>query len=152
MGRPRKDGRVDLLLQNAAENPPPVGREGNEVRVADTSALYAFLVETDGHHTKAATALTNPDPIVVPTEILLETVQLLAYRFGWDAGRLALDALLSLPHVSVAEKVSFDGVRQVHAASKGRLSLADAFVVQTCRALGATPIAYDANIVKAARP
>ena len=122
------------------------------MRVADTSALYAFLVETDGHHTKATAALTDPDPIVVPTEILVETVHLLAYRFGWDAGRLALDALLALPHVSLAEKVSFDAVRQVHAVSKGRLSLADAFVVQTCRVLGATPMAYDANIVRASKP
>lgn len=122
------------------------------MRVADTSALYAFLVETDGRHKKAATALTDPEPIVVPTEILVETVHLLAYRFGWAAGRTALDALLALPHVGVAEKVSFDAVRQVHAANKGRLSLADSFVVQTCRVLGATPIAYDANIVKASKP
>lgn len=120
--------------------------------MADTSALYAFLVESDAHHGKAVRALADPEPIVVPTEILVETVQLLAYRFGWEAGRGALDALLQLPHVGIAEKVAFEAVRQVHAAGKGKLSLADAFVVQTCRTLGATPLAFDASIAKASAP
>lgn len=122
------------------------------MRIADTSALYAFLVETDAHHAKAVKAISDPEPIVIPTEILVETVQLLAYRFGWEAGRGALDALLALAHVGIAEKVAFEAVRQVHAAGKGKLSLADSFVVQTCRALGGAPLAFDANIVKASTP
>lgn len=119
------------------------------MRIADTSALYAFLVETDAHHAKAVDAIADPEPIAIPTEILVETIQLLAHRFGWVAGRGALDALLSLAHVGIAEKVTFEAVRQVHAASKGKLSLADSFVVQTCRAIGAAPLAFDANIVRA---
>jgi len=120
-------------------------------RVADTSVLYALLSRDDAHHEKAREDVSDPEPIVVPTEILVETVDLVSYRFGKEAGPRALEGLLSLPHVRVAEKVHIDAVQRVYAEAKGRLSLADAFVVQTCRALGARPLSYDDRIVKAAR-
>lgn len=115
-------------------------------RVADTSVLYAFAVAGDAHHARAMDDMALAEPVVVPSEILVETTDLIAYRFGWETAVRTLRALLSLPHVSVAEKVHFEAAQRVHAAAQGRLSLADAFVVQTCRALGADPLTYDDDI------
>lgn len=120
-------------------------------RVADTSALYALFSENDQFHERAARDVGDPDPIVVPTEILVETVDLLAYRFGFKAARQALRYLLGLPHVSLSEKVEFGAVLDVYEGAKGALSLADAFVVQTCLVLGAGALAYDRRIAMETR-
>ncbi len=117
-------------------------------RVADTSALYALFSEEDRFHERAVEGVGDPDPIVVPTEILAETIDLLTYRFGFVAGRRALDFLLGLPHVGIAEKVEVAAVRAIYRAARGRLSLADSFVVQTCLALGGEPLAYDRQILR----
>ena len=116
-------------------------------RVADTSVLYALFSEGDRFHSRAKDDVGDPDPLVIPTEVLVETIDLLAYRFGSEAGRKALDSLLGLPHVRVAERVELPPVRRIYEAARGRLSLADAFVVQTCVALGADPLAYDEDIL-----
>ena len=117
------------------------------MRVADTSALYALFSEDDQFHERAMIDVSVADSIIVPTEILVETVDLLTYRFGADAGKKALKSLIELPHVSVAEKVEISAVKEIHDKSEGTLSLADAFVVQTCVALGADELAYDERIV-----
>ena len=116
-------------------------------RVADTSALYALFSEADRFHERARRDVGDPDPIVVPTEVLVETVDLLAYRFGFPAGRRALEFLVGLPHLTVAEKVEVAAVTAIYDRAAGNLSLADSFVVQTCLALGADAMAYDRRIV-----
>jgi predicted nucleic acid-binding protein len=115
------------------------------MRVADTSALYALFSEDDRFHERALKDVSSPEPIAVPSEILVETMDLIAYRFGGDAGRRALDALVQLPHLSVAEKVELSAVKEIYDRAKG-MSLADAYVVQTCVALGAEVLAYDKRI------
>ncbi|MFQ6128141.1 MAG: PIN domain-containing protein, partial [Thermoplasmata archaeon] len=106
------------------------------MRVADTSALYALFSEEVRFHQRVLEDMSAPDPVAIPSEILVETIDLLAYRFGPSAGKKALDSLLQLPHVSVAEKVELRAVKDIYDKAKG-MSLADAFVVQTCVALGA---------------
>jgi predicted nucleic acid-binding protein len=120
-------------------------------RVADTSALYALFSRADRFHSRAAKDVGDPDPIFIPTEILVETADLIAYRFTFSAAVQAVDFLLALPHVSLAERVEFNGVRDIHKGARGSLSLADAFVVQTCVSLGAKPLAYDRRIVEEVR-
>ncbi|MFQ6107764.1 MAG: PIN domain-containing protein [Thermoplasmata archaeon] len=115
------------------------------MRVADTSALYALFSEDDRFHEKALKDVGAPEPIAVPSEILVETTDLIAYRFGAGAGREALEALVQLPHVSVAERVELSAVKEIY--DRAKISLADAFVVQTCLALGAEVLAYDGRIV-----
>ena len=117
------------------------------MRVADTSVLYALFSEEDRFHDRAVNDVSSSDPITVPSEVLVETIDLLAYRFGVGAGKKALDFLLKLPHVSIAEKGEFGAVKGIYDGAKGKLSLADAFVVQTCAALGAGVLAYDRRIV-----
>jgi predicted nucleic acid-binding protein len=116
------------------------------MRVADTSTLYALFSEDDRFHQRALKDVSAPEPIAVPSEILVETMDLIAYRFGPSAGKKALDAFVQLPHLSVAEKVELSAVKEIYDRAKG-MSLADAFVVQTCVALGAEVLAYDKRIV-----
>lgn len=120
-------------------------------RVADTGALYALFSEADRFHGRAVRDVGDPDPIAVPTEVLVEAIDLLTYRFGFGAGRSALDFLVGLPHVGIAEKVEVAAVRAIYRAARGRLSLVDSFVVQTCLALGAEVLAYDERILKELR-
>lgn len=120
-------------------------------RVADTGALYALFSEADRFHGRAVRDVGVPDTIAVPTEVLVETIDLLTYRFGFGAGRSALDFLVGLPHVGIAEKVEVAAVRAIYRAARGRLSLVDSFVVQTCLALGAEALAYDERILKELR-
>lgn len=115
-------------------------------RVADTSALYAVFDSDDKHHDEAREILGDPTPVEIPSEILVETVNLLGYRFTWENACRALESLLAKPHISVAQPIPFGGVREVFQAAQGTLSLADAVVVQTVRALGAEAWTYDGEI------
>lgn len=120
------------------------------MRVADSSALYAFFVETDGHHAAAVDALRQPEPVVVPVEIFAETLGLLQLRHGFLFARAAGDFLRGLPHV---EFVAPDG-RMAEAAwgmflrGRGRVSYADATVVAGCLREGAEPLAFDRALKK----
>ena len=120
-------------------------------RVADTSALYALFSEDARFQERATRDLRDPDPIMIPTEVLAETVDLLAYRFRYPAAAKALDFLLRLPHVGIADRVEVSAVKAIYDRARGALSLADAFVVQTCLALGADALAYDEAIRRALR-
>ncbi len=118
------------------------------MRVADTSALYPLFDADDAHHEQARNDLANPTPVLIPSEILVETVNLLHYRFGWSPAHSALEALLSKPHTNLAQPVPMAGVQDTYKKAQGDLSLADATVVQTCRVHGATPLSYDEAILK----
>lgn len=115
-------------------------------RVGDTSALYALFDADDAHHEDAKAALEDPEPIDVPTEVLVETIDLVEYRSTSETARAALAWLLDRPNVRIADPVHVPAVRDLHAEAGGALSLADAFVVQTCRALGADALAFDEGI------
>lgn len=121
------------------------------MRVADTSALYAVFDADDAHHAAATKALADPEPIAVPTEILGETIGLIEYRMSWNAAKAALEDLRRTPHLRLAERVDPDAVASVFVDSRGKLSLSDAVVVQTCRALAAKPLAFDRDILAACK-
>jgi len=116
-------------------------------RVGDTSALYALFSQEDEFHERAVVEVGEAEPLVVPAEILVETVDLIAYRFTFEAAKQALAYVLNLPHVSVADRVELGAVQGVFEGAQGSLSLADAIVVQTCVALGAGALAYDEDLL-----
>lgn len=118
-------------------------------RVADTSFLYAFFVLKDAHHDDAVAAMSSAEPIVVPTEILAETIDLLAWRFDHRAALQSLDDLRTLEHVRFGEAANVDAVRNLYAEHAGKLSLEDCYVVQICRVLGAKPLTFDRRLMKA---
>lgn len=118
------------------------------VHVADTSALYAVFDEDDTRHEAARDHLSQASPVLVPREILVETSNLLQYRFGWSAARDAMRSLLEEPAIRVAEPVPIEGVWGAYDRAEGALSLADAVVVQTCQAHDAEPLAFDEDITR----
>lgn len=121
------------------------------MRVADTSVLYALVYEADAHHANAVRLVGDEDPILVPSEILVELAQLIVYRWDHTAARKALKDILSLPHVSIGPRVSVAAACALFETAGGRLSLADSFVVQTCRETGASALTFDAKLAKHAR-
>ena len=120
-------------------------------RVGDTSVLYALFSEEDAFHERAMNDVGESEPIVVPSEILVETVDLIAYRSTHGTAKRALTYLLQLPHVSLSERVEVGAVQAIFDGAKGRLSFADAFVVQTCLSLAADVLAYDERILAEVR-
>jgi predicted nucleic acid-binding protein len=124
------------------------------MKVADTTALYAFFTPDDAHHDKARRALSRPEPILVPAEILAETLQLIQYRKGFAVARDAAAVLAALPHVEVQATPDhhpedvLGEARRTHLLAAGRLSLYDAIVVAWCRKRRLQPLAYDAGIAK----
>lgn len=116
--------------------------------VLDTSFVYALFVAADAHHEKARAMLAEPVPMYLPTEIALETAELFEHRDSRARAVECIESLLALPHVRIAPPVEIAGVVAEWKRSP-RLSLADAFVVQTCRAIGATPLTFDKAIAKA---
>lgn len=114
--------------------------------VADTSALYALLNGTDPHHEAARERFDQIETIEVPASILSETIDLVAYRHTDSMAREAITALLELPNLRIAEPVHIEAVARLYTKAKGDLSLADAFVVQTCRSLAAPPFTFDEGI------
>lgn len=122
------------------------------MRIADTSALYALFSEGDVHHAEARLTLQDPEPVLVPHEILAETVALVHHRVGFDAAVAAGAFLRGLPHVEVATTVQRTAAAAwgVFEAASGHLSYPDAVVVAWCRDVGATPLAFDADLLERA--
>ncbi len=123
------------------------------MRIGDTSALYAAFVAEDAHHARSRAALEDPEPVLVPTEILAETIALLQRRLGFEPARQAGAALRALPHVRLdgASPSLANAAWAEFERAGGRLSLPDAFVVAWCRAEGASPLSFDQGVVRAAR-
>lgn len=92
----------------------------------------------------------DPEPIRIPRPVLAETIDLVADRADEGTASRALDWLLDRPNVTIADTVHVPAVRDIYHEAEGTLSLTDAFVVQTCRALGADPLANDERIVSRA--
>ncbi len=127
------------------------------VRVGDSSALYAAFVASDAHHAKAAAGLAAKEPIVIPAEILAETMGLLQRRIGYAAALEAKGFLQSLPHVEVQptwddfyENILAEANR-VFDTSKGQLSYPDAIVVAWCKMRKYKPFAFDHAILDAVK-
>lgn len=121
------------------------------MKVADTSALYAFFARADAHHDSAREAIASREPIVVPGEIFAETIALVQYRQGFAAARDAGAYLRTIPHVRIRpspERAIADAWTTFE-ASGGRLSFPDAIVVAWCRKEGASPFAYDKALLGA---
>ena len=122
------------------------------MRIADTSALYALFSATDAHHAAARAAMEDPEPVVVPHEILAETLSLIQHRHGFDAALAAGRFLRALRHVKVRATPprTTEDAWSAYADAKGALSLPDATVVAWCRREGATPLAFDRRLVRRA--
>jgi len=125
------------------------------MKVADTSALYALFHENDAHHGKAKAQLATGEPIVVPSEILTETLCLVQLRAGFGPARAAAAFLARTPCIEVQptpdepwDDIQGD-VARCFDASEGTLSRADAVVVAWCRKRRLKPWSYDKGLLAA---
>lgn len=143
-----------------ATTTPGVGRRGGvrgrDMRVADTSAVYAFFVTDDSHHAQARAAFAEGSPIMVPAEILAETLLLLERRVGFQAARAAGEPLRTVSHVEVhpAGNAPWDNILgaawQECGAASGRITYADAVVVAWCKRRSLVPLTFDKRLTRAA--
>jgi predicted nucleic acid-binding protein len=107
--------------------------------------LYAFFVENDAHHGAAVEAVRAREPILVPVEILTETLGVLQLRHGFQFARSAGEFLRTLPHVEFAapDATMADASWALYLRGKGKVSHADSVVVAWCFREGAEPLAFD---------
>lgn len=120
------------------------------MKVADTSFMIACLNASDPRQAKARSDLKAARPLVVPTEILVETLGVLKAKSGQAAARQALTALLAIPNIEWQECCNFPASTAIYTEERG-LSLPDAIVVQTCVERNAPCLTFDERQAKAVR-
>jgi predicted nucleic acid-binding protein len=73
-------------------------RTAEQLIIADTSALASLATETDHNHMPAKDAATKlreaNRPIILPSDVLVETINVLGKRSGHETAIKAADALL----------------------------------------------------------
>ncbi len=119
------------------------------MRVADTSFLYALFSEGDVFHQRAIREAERHEPILVPAEILSETLALIQYRHGFDLARTAGEWLRTqdLVETGLPTGETLDATWREFTTAHGRLSYPDAVVVRWCRSAGADPLSYDTHLL-----
>lgn len=121
------------------------------VRVADTSFLLTLFDAGDPRRPTAKAWAADPEAIVVPPEVLGETLGVAHARQGYDTAAEILAWLQAKPHVVLVDDTDVAGVAPVFAGGRGRLSWVDAAVVVRCAAEDADPLCFDPDIEAAAR-
>lgn len=126
---------------------------GDRLRVADTSFLYALFSKSDEFHARAIEQVRLPDPLVIPAEILSETLALIHYRQGFSAGRASGEWLRSqgLIRIGIPTRKLLARAWRVYVSGRGRLSYPDSVVLAWCSEHDATPLAFDSAILRHAR-
>ncbi|HEV8360715.1 MAG TPA: PIN domain-containing protein [Candidatus Thermoplasmatota archaeon] len=122
------------------------------MRVADTSALFAFFEPRDEFHARARAAFEGADPIVVPAEVFTEVLFLARKRAGSASARNVGSFLWSQPNTEIqpSDTAVLMAAWGAFEASP-KLSWTDCIVVATCRELDAEPLSFDKDLLRAAR-
>lgn len=115
-------------------------------RVADSSFLIAVYDREDPRRELALERLSGAVPVVVPPEVVAETLGVVQSRAGYEVARTIHDELAELAHVSFADATDPDAVAEVSEEGQGELSWVDAAVVWRCRSEDAEPLSFDAEI------
>ncbi|MBI4392220.1 MAG: PIN domain-containing protein [Euryarchaeota archaeon] len=118
-------------------------------RVADTSFLITLFDERDPRHALACEIAEEPEPIVVPLEVLGETLGVVHLRRGFDVARAIWADLGKIPHMEFLETGEGAATAEIFAGANGALSWVDSAVVARCKMLGASPLCYDDDILAA---
>lgn len=125
------------------------------MRVADTSALYAVFDEADAHHERALRDIADDEAILIPSEIVGETMGLLQLRLGSRIAREAMESFHKLPHVEIQPTPDdvWDNILQhamdTYSKGEGPLSYRDQIVVSWCQKRKLKPWSFDKRIIAA---
>lgn len=121
------------------------------MRVVDASFLIALCDVADPRRADALRRAADPAPIIVPREVLAETLAVVHRRQGFDAALAVWREVRGLPHRAIAGPVETGEVASLFEGGKGRLSWVDAAVVAHGAAAGAVPLSFDGAIEAAVR-
>lgn len=115
-------------------------------RVADSSFLIATMDEDDPRRPEARERAGDPAPILVPPEVLGETIGVIQARVGHEAARTVWDGLGHLPNLVFLNSTQGDEIAGVFLEADGDLSWVDAAVVVHCEREDAEPLCFDPAI------
>lgn len=118
--------------------------------VADSSFIITIFDRDDPRHGAARDLARDPEPILVPPEVLGETLGVVHARHGYDLELEVWQGLLAIPNLSVGEQAAPGRTGAVFEEAGGTLSWVDAAVVARCREEDAQPPALEPDIVEAA--
>lgn len=120
-------------------------------RIADTSYLIALVDEDDPRQQEARKLARDPSPLLVPPEVMGETLGVLHARAGFDRAQIMWEKLGDLANLVHLNTTPMEEIAPVFEAGDGALSWTDAAVVAHCRREDAEPLCYDAAIEDAVR-
>lgn len=118
--------------------------------VADTSFLVACLDHDDARQEAARKTFDDTDTVVIPTEILVETLGVVKAKAGQEAARRTLAGLMAVQNVHWQQECRLLEAHAIYEQEK-RLSLPDAIVVQACIERRAGCLTFDARQADAVR-
>lgn len=112
-------------------------------RVADSSFLVALFDEDDHRHGSAWERAEDPDPVLVPPEVLTETLGVMQARYGHGVADGIWEGLGTIPTVVHLNSTRQENVAPVFREAGGALSWTDAAVVAHCLREDAEPLCFD---------
>ena len=116
------------------------------MRVADTSLWIAFFSDGDKFHAQAVPLVEDGEPILVPFEVLAETLGVIQARYGRSVAREVYRQMVALPHVEVIDEVRLHETRDLWLSAEKNLTWVDAAVVVLARARAAAVLTFDRDI------
>lgn len=120
-------------------------------RVADSSFLIAALDETDPRQDQARKLMADPEPILVPPEVVGETVGVVQARYDHGHARRVWEALGRLDNLVHLNTTRMEDVAPIFLDAEGDLSWTDAAVVAHSLVEDAEPLCFDEGIERAFR-
>lgn len=123
------------------------------MRLADSSFLLALFLSGDRNFAAADREAAKPEPILVLSEVLGETLGVLQKRKGIDFARLVKQWIEGKPHFQFAftQRSHFDAGSRIFMKAPERLNYVDAIVTAWAVASSATVLTYDEDLRRALR-
>lgn len=123
------------------------------MRIADSSFLVALFLSGDRNYHDAEREAELSDPILIPSEVLSETLGVFQRRKGIDFARLIKQWVDRQPHFQIGftERLHYDTASVIFAKSSERVDYVDSLVIAWSLARGAPVITYDEDLKKAVR-
>lgn len=115
--------------------------------VADTSFLVAVFDRADARHAKSRQELAKANPVLIPTEILVEMLGVIKAKAGRSAADDAVEDLVRLPNVLWGETCDFAESYRIY-QQESPLSFPDAIFVQQCLSRDLAPLSFDEDQLK----
>jgi predicted nucleic acid-binding protein len=116
-------------------------------RIADSSFLMAAFDRRDARRGKALEDLSSPETILVPIEVLGETLGVVQRRLGAQVARTLWSDLRTIKHVQFLTTSEIEATAALFVESQ-KLSWVDAAVVHWCITKDAEPLSFDPEIVR----